>query len=902
MRSRPSDFEPAIPAAASLNTQRARQFIAIAVVLLLLAAIFIPPLININRFRRSIVHSISAGLGRPIEASSVEFQLFPRPGFILHHLTVSEDPAFGAEPFMIAETVTAGLRASTLWHRRIEIATLRFDTPSVNLTRDPQGRWNFESLLQNSPALHSKSATAPGTRPMPFPYVEASDARINFKFGVEKLPFSLERSNLVVWKDSDHEWRLRIKAHPTRTDLTLADAGEIRGEGKLITAGPLMSAPIHLNLEWRRVQLGEISRLLQGDDNGWRGTVDWTATINGTLDDVTAKTDIAVQEFRRAEFIPATEMDLAAHCQLRYAHYERQLDALTCNLPLAEGLLHVVGRFAARTEKNPAAAVSQLTLLNAPAGLLLDLFAHIHPGVAADATASGQLDGAAECIWQNASPSCTGEAHSSAVRFRLANIDQPLTIAPLQLTSSPANASASAPTPAWTFAPAQISFGTATPARLIGSIDSIGYSWHLDGTADLTQLNRLAQALKIPATSGEVQSIRGTAQLALSLENTWLPRAEIRTMPSVENIASAGAVPIIEFAPSRWSGHLQIENAVLKLASFPATIQLASAHVNLTPTGVEWTSLQGTFARIPFDGSIRWQTPCAASQSSCARTFALHTPNLSAERLQAALHGTGSDGDLLSLINPWSAASPQLPEISGTVTADVLSLGKVSIKNAALQLDVAGHTANLTAISGNVFGGVLTGNAAEKKITATLPLASMENGTGALQWGDGAPIYRLHVALNNIQPAAIGTIWQESWGPGSANATLDLKTQGWSTADLSDNATGKYSFSWINGAFQHSSTAPTAIAIEKFQRFQRWTAAGTIRDRTLILDSAEIIPQPGSAPPPQSVIGTINFARVLDLHLQPSGISITGPIESPIIAPAKKSPAATSPQQSDRTR
>src|SRR5665213_3435491 len=238
--------------AGSTSRQRRHQFFA-AVALLLLALIVVPPFININRFRRSIVHSISAGLGRPVEASAVELELFPRPGFVLHNLTVTEDPAYGAEPVMMAQTVTASLRASTLWHRRVEIASLRFDSPSVNLARNVQGHWNFESLLRNSPALRPRSprvstSSSMFNMPLPFPYVEATDARINFKLASEKLPFSLEKADLAVWKESGNHWRLRIKARPVRTDLTVMDAGQIRGEGTLMTGGVLMSSPVRANI------------------------------------------------------------------------------------------------------------------------------------------------------------------------------------------------------------------------------------------------------------------------------------------------------------------------------------------------------------------------------------------------------------------------------------------------------------------------------------------------------------------------------------------------------------------------------------------------------------------------------------------------------------------------------
>ncbi|MEO6964343.1 MAG: AsmA family protein, partial [Acidobacteriaceae bacterium] len=181
--------------------------LVLGVIVLLALIIFVPPYINVSSLRRSIVQSISAGLGRPVYASAVELQLFPRPAFVLHHLTVAAEPSFGVEPVITAETVIANLRASTLWHRRVEIASLHFDAPSVNLVRNDRGEWNFASLIRNSPILRLAGASS-SARALPFPYVEATEARINFKLGPEKLPFSLESAELAFWKESGNKWHV----------------------------------------------------------------------------------------------------------------------------------------------------------------------------------------------------------------------------------------------------------------------------------------------------------------------------------------------------------------------------------------------------------------------------------------------------------------------------------------------------------------------------------------------------------------------------------------------------------------------------------------------------------------------------------------------------------------------
>ncbi len=880
---------------------------ALALLSLVLLAIFVPPWININSFRRSIVRSISAGLGRPVHADAVELTLLPRPAFILHNLTVAEDPAYGAEPVLMADTVTASLRTSTLWHLRVEIADLHLDTPSLNLSRDAEGHWNFESLLHHSPALHRTSTSA--TPPPPFPYVEATEARINFKFGPEKLPFSLEGAKLAVWKEPSNEWHLRMEARPVRTDLPVADDGQIRGEAMVQAADILENSPVRASAEWRRVQLGEISRLLHGEDEGWRGTVDWTAQARGTLANTLLNTAVQVEEFRRAEFVPSAEMDLSAHCQAQYLRAGNVLDSLQCNAPLGSGLLVAQGRWPltlqspslqlAGTLSGPKRTMPKLriALQHVPANFFLDLLRHIHPGVDVDATASGEVNGQADCSWEGLARMrvCTGVAQSSALTLRLPHLEQPLKLSPIMLISAngaaqpvtrmpqvkkKAHATPSAVLPnVWTLQPVHLSLGASSTTALAGTLNSTGAALKITGAADLAGLFALAQALRIPAISGQVHSLRGNAQLALALQTTWLPQT---------GEAVTSGPQTIQFTPSNWTGTLQLHDAVANLTPLPGRVHLASAAVNLTPASVEWSNLKGSYAHTSFDGSMSWHTPCATAQSACARTFALHTANLDAAYLQAALYPGNSSSNLFTLVNPWAEGLPSMPKISGTIHADVLTLGKISLKNAALALRLEAHHAEITSISGNIFGGTLQG---DRLLAPASETEGTEPAVGSVEWGNGAPVYTFRAKLEHIQPASLAAIWQEHWGPGVASAEIVLKTQGWSTAELAEHAEGTFSAAWLNGAFMAPATSTTPLA-----KFQQWNGSGTIHHQILIFASSQVLdlnglrtPHPETTSPKaarltaaQSVTGTITFGRVLDLHLQPSGIALKGTLRSPV--------------------
>jgi uncharacterized protein involved in outer membrane biogenesis len=104
-----------------------RLWLVLAAFAVVLAVVILPPLVSISRYKSQITHLIAASLGRPVRLSSVNLRLLPRPGFELTNLTVEEDPAYGAEPILHANSVTASFRLLPLWRGRLEIGRISVD-------------------------------------------------------------------------------------------------------------------------------------------------------------------------------------------------------------------------------------------------------------------------------------------------------------------------------------------------------------------------------------------------------------------------------------------------------------------------------------------------------------------------------------------------------------------------------------------------------------------------------------------------------------------------------------------------------------------------------------------------------------------------------------------------------
>src|SRR5262245_8133373 len=126
--------------------------LVLAALAAMLAVIAVPPLLSIGRYKIQITRLVSSSLGRPVRLSSVELRLFPRPGFVLTDLTVDEDPAYGAEPVLHANTVTAAIRLLSLWRGHLEISSISVDEASLNVVRTGDGRWNLDPFFRTAAA------------------------------------------------------------------------------------------------------------------------------------------------------------------------------------------------------------------------------------------------------------------------------------------------------------------------------------------------------------------------------------------------------------------------------------------------------------------------------------------------------------------------------------------------------------------------------------------------------------------------------------------------------------------------------------------------------------------------------------------------------------------------------
>ncbi|WP_348267182.1 AsmA family protein [Edaphobacter paludis] len=483
-------------------------FLGLALVALLLLAI-VPPLISVNRFQRRIATSISQSLGRPVHLDRVTLNLLPLPGFTLDNLVVEEDPAFGSEPIIRANSVRATLRIRSLWTKRVEFSTISFTDPSVNLVHLANGKWNLESILLQASHIEAAPTAQKKAGPAPrFPYIEATGARLNIKLDQEKMPLSFTDAEFALWLPKPEQWHLRLKANPVRTDTSLSGSGTIQVEGTLGRAASLRQVPIDLQGQWRDAPLGGATRLLFGRDAGWRGDMTLSAHVQGTVGQSSVETKFIANDARRADFIPKRPLNIEVECLGTATNLFHSFDQVRCSWPPSgsSGTQVLMLSGSLPDVRKPTSATVDVAIPGIPADTLLDWLHVVNERVPADVSMGGTLTGnisyhpgASVPAWDGAmfitSAKLMGARAGSAslvtgdVAFH--SLTQPA-IKAHSRTRNPAP-----PTAGSTFvlAPTDLALGGKEPAVLEGRFDATGYTLHLSGMASSARLLALGTAL-----------------------------------------------------------------------------------------------------------------------------------------------------------------------------------------------------------------------------------------------------------------------------------------------------------------------------------------------------------------------------------------------------------------------
>jgi hypothetical protein len=811
-----------------------------------------------SRLKWRIVSSISSGVGRPVTIGSVHLRLLPRPGFDLENLVVSEDPAFGAEPMLRASEVTASLRLISLARGRIEIARLDLTDPSLNLVRAENGRWNLEALLERTAhtplAPTGKAKSEPRTG---FPYIEASSARINFKYGAEKKPYALTNADFSLWQDSENSWGVRLKAQPFRSDMNLNDTGILQLNGTWQRADVLRETPLQFRVEWSRAQLGQVTKFVSGNDQGWRGTVQMNVNLEGTPAKLQVVSDASVQDFHRYDILNGETLRLAMHCIGQYSSLNHALHGLDCNAPAEGGVISLQGDIglpgthslglSLRVQNVPASAALALVeraKKNLPEDLVAGGMVNGNLSIQEDAAAplKLQVEGRGEISdFRLASAASKAEFGSETVPFRFVTDLPPNAVSRKRAAETPVLAG-----PHVEFGPFPVAIGHGAMPTIRGWIDRRGYDISIAGEADIAKTVRAARMVGLPALQTAAE---GTAQIDLQIGGSWAAW-------------SYGASP--DFIGPRVTGTAKLHNVRVEVRRAVGPVEISSAEMQLLPDEVRLGKLSAKAAGTFWTGSLQMPRGCG-TPGACLVHFSLNADQISLRDLNEWVSPRLKERSWYQVLGLSNKPAPSFlasVRAAGHLATEQLQLHNLAAGHVAANISLDGGKLRISDLTADILGGKHTGEwQADFSVTP-----GVCSGSGA---------------LTDISLARIANAANTPWIGGSAKASYEMK--GECPADFWTSAEGAVRFDVRDSTLPYISLGEDAGPL-KIARFggQARLYAGVLEIKDAKLDSAS-----GTF----LVNGTASFKREIELRLvQPAGASgtaytITGTLAEPQVTP-----------------
>ena len=832
--------------------------VAVVVLILLLALFLIRP--GASRLKSRLILSVSRGVGRSVDIGAVHIRLLPRPGFDLDNFVVYDDPAFGAEPILRASEVTADLRLMSLLRGRLEIARLDLTEPSLNLVHQPGGRWNVEALLERSAHIPLAPTGKAKSEPRPaFPYIEGNSGRINFKVGAEKKPYALTNADFALWQDSENAWGVRLQAQPFRGDLNLNDTGQLQVSGTWQRASVLRETPLRFNVEWSRAQVGQLTKLFTGNDQGWRGGIQLEIALTGTPAQLRISSDGSIDDFRRYDITSGRALHMAAHCDAEYSTTTHEFQQVMCNAPVGTGFITLTGDMgfpgshsysvSVTAENVPASAAAGLVRRvkkNLPEDLAARGMIHGHFSMQDDGDPSTkpEVEGRGEITDLELGSGTNTEVGPETIPFVLVEDTVVSGIGKQGIAKVP-SAMHSPGGPHLEIGPFALGSGHSGVPVVVGWMNRGGYDFAISGETEVAKALRLARMMGLAAPAAAVE---GPAQLDLHVAGSWK-----------NDGVTAG------FVGPQVTGTAKLRNAHVTIRGTGKPVTILSAEMQLLPDRVRVAKLNALAAGTDWSGWVETPRNCGTPEV-CPAKFALNTSQIALSALHEWIQPGAKKPQWYQVLGSNTPQGPSLLgrlRASGSVTADRLQAHGVVATRVSANISLEKGNLQISQLAADVLGGTYRGQ--WRADFGVKPAVCSGSGN-----------------FSGVSLANLADSMSDRWVAGKANASYDVKgpcpANFWQTAD------GTLRVEMREGIFSHiligDGTSPLRVTLLSAQAQLH---AGTIEIGNARLDSPD-----GR----YRVSGTVSLKREVDLKLsrfpsgvEASGYAITGTLAEPKVAP-----------------
>lgn len=259
------------------------------VVLLIVAVIALPSLIDINQYHDKIQAELSQKLNRPVTLGRMSLKVFP-VRVRVENAVIGEDPSFhSARPFAQAKALDVSAKLLPLLRKDVQVNSVNLLQPEIELIRDQQGNWNVSTLAHPAPAANQAASpseqqhpAAPAQKPAPSTPKSGATPSTSSENKFSLAELKITDGQVAVTDLEKHQNRsvydhidLTLSDYAPGRPFTLALAAHLPGQGKQLLelnakAGPIqqgnmLTTPLDGKIRLNQVSLAGVQKFLNSD-------------------------------------------------------------------------------------------------------------------------------------------------------------------------------------------------------------------------------------------------------------------------------------------------------------------------------------------------------------------------------------------------------------------------------------------------------------------------------------------------------------------------------------------------------------------------------------------------------------------------------------------------------------
>lgn len=257
----------------------ALKIIGLVIILLVVIAIAVPFLVNVNSFRPEIESKLSGALGRQVKVGNLSLSILS--GSVgADQLAIADDSKFSNAPFIKAKSLKVGVEVMPLiFSKQLNVTHIEIDQPEITLLRNQAGVWNFSSLgnqaAQSKPAANKPPESSSSAGSLKVARLDLTDGKITMGWiPAKRKPAVYDKVNISMRNFSV------ANAFPVTSSMSLPGGGSVKLDG---TMGPINLAdtsltPLQAKLNIAKLDLAQSAFV--DPALGITGMADFDGTLN----------------------------------------------------------------------------------------------------------------------------------------------------------------------------------------------------------------------------------------------------------------------------------------------------------------------------------------------------------------------------------------------------------------------------------------------------------------------------------------------------------------------------------------------------------------------------------------------------------------------------------------------